>query len=120
MTTQLTAVRKGDWKLHLPIKEKVYAKFDVYAMDEDIYPLGETQLYNLKKDIGETKNVADRHPEIVQELLALAEETRNDIGDYDRIGKGARFFDPQPKRSDINNRNQPPKNSKKNRKKKRN
>ena len=31
----------------------------------------------------------------------LAEEVREDIGDYDRIGKGARFFDPQPKRPDI-------------------
>ena len=102
MTTQLIAVRKGDWKLHLPVKEKVFSQFEVYSKVEDIYPLGEIQLYNLKKDIGETTNVAAQHPDIVKELLALAETAREDIGDYDRIGKGARFYDPQTKRPDIN------------------
>ena len=117
MTTQLVAVRKGDWKLHLPITEKVYQQFDVYAKNEDIYPLGETQLYNLKSDLGETTNVAAQHPEIVQELLALAETARDDIGDYNRVGKGARFYDPQPIRPDINN-NVNKKNKKKKHKKK--
>ena len=46
-------------------------------------------------------NVAEKHPEMVKELEALAEKVRDDIGCYDRIGKGARFYDPQPKRSDI-------------------
>ena len=37
----------------------------------------------------------------VQDLTALADWARNDIGDYDRIGKNARFFDPQKRRPDI-------------------
>ena len=101
MTTQLMAVRKGDWKLHLPVKEKVFGKFEVYSKEEDLIPLNELRLYNLKQDIGETTNVAKENPELVKELQALAEEARNDIGDYNRIGKGARFYDPQPKRPDI-------------------
>ena len=35
------------------------------------------------------------------ELLKLAEWARSDIGDYDRIGTGARFYDDEPKRPDI-------------------
>lgn len=99
--TQLVAVRKGDWKLHLPLKEKTFGNWDVFTMDKDILDPSQGRLYNLKTDIGETTDVAAKHPEVVEDLLALAEEVRDDIGDYDRIGKGARFFDPQPKRPDI-------------------
>jgi len=45
--------------------------------------------------------VADKNPDVVRRLLALAEQASNDIGDYDRIGKGARFHGPAPKRPDI-------------------
>ena len=47
-------------------------------------------------NIGETTDVFATHPDVVKDLLALAESAREDIGDYNRIGKGARFFDPQP------------------------
>ena len=50
--------------------------------------------------MGETTDVAAQHPEIVAELLRLAEQARDDIGDYDRIGAGARFYDPEPRRPD--------------------
>ena len=58
-------------------------------------------LYDLSTDIGEKTNVADRHPEVVAELMKHVEYARNDIGDFNRKGKNARFFDPQPPRSDI-------------------
>ncbi len=45
------SIRNGDWKL--------IALFE-----------GELELYNLKDDIGETRNLAERHPEKVQSLLA--------------------------------------------------
>lgn len=99
--TQLVAVRQGDWKLFLPLKKKTFGNWDVYTKDEDISDHRKARLYNLKTDIGETTNVVEQYPGIVEELLALAESVRDDIGDYDRIGKGARFFDPQPKRPDI-------------------
>jgi Holliday junction resolvase-like predicted endonuclease len=38
--------------------------------------------------------------EVVAELLKQIEVARADIGDHDRIGKNARFFDSQPRRAD--------------------
>ena len=42
-----------------------------------------------------------QHPSVVKDLLELAEHAREDIGDVDRIGTNARFFDDDPKRPDI-------------------
>ena len=39
------------------------------------------ELYDVDADIGETKNVAAEHPEVVERLLALAEQARGDLGD---------------------------------------
>ncbi|WP_207534130.1 sulfatase family protein [Desertivirga arenae] len=60
------ALIKGEWKY---IEPKDGAKVNPGARIE----LGnnpEAQLYNLKTDIGETNNVAMKHPEIVAELAA--------------------------------------------------
>ena len=51
--------------------------------------------------VGETTDVAGAQPDVVRELLLLADEARSDIGDYDRAGEDARFFDDQPRRPDI-------------------
>ncbi len=61
----------------------------------------EIQLFDLKNDISESKNIAQEHPEIVKRLMKSIETARKEIGDCDRIGEGARFFDPEPKRPDI-------------------
>lgn len=61
----------------------------------------EVQLFNLEDDIGETANVVDKHPEIVKRLMASIESVREELGDCDRIGTGARFFDSEPKRPGI-------------------
>ena len=95
--TNLHAVRSGKWKLVLP-REKP-TKPDWYAFN---YPLTEgvpeMQLYNLETDIGETHNVAVEHPNIVDRLMKLIEKGRHDLGDFNKIGTGARFFDePKPK-----------------------
>lgn len=58
-------------------------------------------LFDLEADLSETTNLAEKHPNVVAEMLRLAEWAREDIGDEDRIGKNARFYDPQPKRPDI-------------------
>ncbi len=46
------AIRQGEWKL-------IFLK------------TGQRELYNLKTDLGETKNVAAAHPEVVEKLTAL-------------------------------------------------
>ena len=47
-------------------------------------------LHDLENDIGETTNVAEAHPEIVQRLMALAEKAREDLGDLNRPGRNQR------------------------------
>jgi hypothetical protein len=47
-------------------------------------------LYNLDADIGEKNNVADENPDVVRRLLVLAEDARDDLGDFDREGKNQR------------------------------
>ena len=63
----LEAVRHGPWKLRLQDK----------------------QLYNLESDIGEAENVAQNHPEIVQQLLQLADKMDDDLGQQ-AVGPGCR------------------------------
>ena len=62
---ELQAVRKGPWKLHLSDRKVFYS----YVKDRGS---GGLELYNLDTDIGETKNVAKEHPEVVSDLLKLA------------------------------------------------
>ncbi len=65
---QLEAVRDARWKLRLKGRE----------------------LYDLQTDIGESKNVANEHPEVVRRLLALATKARADLGDGERQGEHQR------------------------------
>jgi arylsulfatase len=39
------------------------------------------ELYNLDTDIGESKNIAEKHPEVVRRLQALGEQMRLELGD---------------------------------------
>ncbi len=48
------------------------------------------QLFDLQADIGETTDVAARHPDVVKRLLALAESARADLGDGSKAGKNQR------------------------------
>lgn len=52
----------------------------------------ELALYDLAADVGETTDVAARHPEVVKRLSDLAEVARDDLGDtlQKRTGKGVR------------------------------
>ena len=95
--TRLQAVRSGKWKLHLP-GPRLWPQ---YAKEEDMGPVEQPMLFDLHAEIAERTNVAEANPEVVRQLLALAEQARTDIGDHDRIGEGARFFDKAPKRPDI-------------------
>ncbi len=92
---ELQAVRSGDWKLFFPHtarsmigqapgKDGIPGKYKALPVA--------LELYNLRDDLGETKNVAAENPEMVKKLQALAEEARADMGDKltNRVGKGTR------------------------------
>ena len=76
---RLEAVREGDWKLSVAG--------------------GAPQLYNLRDDIGEAQNVADKHPAIVARLKTLMDGMKDDLG-LSGIGPGCRplgrVTNPQP------------------------
>ncbi|MHC4628836.1 MAG: sulfatase family protein [Planctomycetota bacterium] len=80
---QLQAVRSGRWKLYLPLEAK-WQNFSGRTA------ASAAELYDLKADIGEKRNLAREHPDIVTRLLSLAEKAREDLGDIDRPGTNQR------------------------------
>ena len=58
------AVRSGDWKYH---------KKQFYTVSKKVRKELGPALYNLKDDIGETKNLIDQHPEIAAEMAIALE-----------------------------------------------
>ena len=101
--THLQAVRSGKWKLHLPrpANPPWTPDWARHIAPKDVFEIKSPILFDMEKDIGEQDDVADKNPEVVEKLRELAEWARNDIGDYNRIGKNARFFDPQSPRPDV-------------------
>lgn len=67
---ELQAVREGPWKLRLPdLKElRTWTEIDVGT--------NEIELYHLNRDLGETKNVADENPDVVKQLMEIAESAK--------------------------------------------
>jgi len=55
---ELRAYRKGDFKLHL------------FNQPQGGEPLETPELYNLRRDLGEKDNIADKHPEVVADILS--------------------------------------------------
>src|SRR5262245_399463 len=79
---ELHAVRSGEWKLHLP---HPYQHLEQVGGDGKpgryVRQDQELALFDLEKDMGETRNVADKNPEVVKKLMAFAERARADLGD---------------------------------------
>lgn len=99
--THLDAVRSGKWKLVFPRpgrdeSEWLLSKGGAF-LGEILEPVTELSLYDLEADIGERDNVASAHPDVVERLEALADKARAELGDYDRMGSGVRFFEDGPK-----------------------
>lgn len=94
----LQAVASGDghWKLYLPHSYRTLAGHPggTNGIPVKYQPakISVPELYDLQNDLGETTDVAAQHPEIVQRLLALAEQARDDLGDTftQRVGHGLR------------------------------
>ncbi len=101
--THLQAVRSGKWKLHLPrpARPPWAPNWSRHIRPEDVVEIKQPLLFDLEADIGERHDVAAGHGEVVARLRKLAEQAREDIGDYNRVGRNARFFDAGPRRPDI-------------------
>jgi hypothetical protein len=63
--------------------------------------IAEPQLFDLTADPGETTNLAPRHPDIVASLSGRLEAARTELGDIDRTGRGAQFFDAGPRKLQV-------------------
>ncbi|MCA9216066.1 MAG: sulfatase, partial [Planctomycetales bacterium] len=81
---QLQAVRDRQWKLHFPHQYRTMAgkPGGTNGIPND-YEQRKTglELYDLKNDVSETTNVADKHPEIVARLKDAGEVARGLFGD---------------------------------------
>jgi arylsulfatase A len=95
---ELHAVTSGDgrWKLFLPHTYRTLAGrpggTNGIPANYEQRKLTAPELYDLTGDVEERRNLADQHPEIVQQLLACAERARADLGDSltQRKGTGVR------------------------------
>ena len=82
---ELHAVRSGRWKLHFP---HTYRTMMGQLPGQDGLPgkyntgvkIG-LELFDLESDIGESRNVADQHPDVVARLSHLADSMRSVLGD---------------------------------------
>jgi len=63
---EMQAVRSGRWKLVLPDLKEFYNYVDERGS-------GKVELYDLRADVGETENLAEREPEVVERLMGLVE-----------------------------------------------
>jgi arylsulfatase A len=81
---ELQAVRDRRWKLHFPHSYRTLGGRpggrNGLPADYREATIGAT-LFDLKRDIGESRNVANEHPEIVQRLMEHAERVRHELGD---------------------------------------
>jgi arylsulfatase A-like enzyme len=79
LADQLQAVRRGKWKLHLPL-ETIRGK----QVDRPL------RLIDLSTDPKETRDLSRKYPEVVRKLARLAEQARAELGDLNRRGHGQR------------------------------
>jgi arylsulfatase A-like enzyme len=79
----LQAVRHGHWKLHLPRSKEQLPFWD---KNKAFAGLERPVLYNLHVDQAETTNVAVDNPDVVRQLMNLAEAARKDLGEFMQRG----------------------------------
>jgi arylsulfatase A-like enzyme len=89
---ELQAVRSGRWKLHLPHDYDIHTPGNGGGRGKVSRQRIELSLFNLETDIGETTNVADQYPDVVNRLMKYVERARTDLGDSltGREGKNLR------------------------------
>ncbi len=81
----LKGIRKGYWKLVFPSVSQTYKKPGAIGFDgwpgrysQDSVRLA---LYDLRTDPGETYDLKEKYPEVLEQLSAIADRYRREIGD---------------------------------------
>lgn len=82
--TQLQAVRRGVWKLFVPLT--TFEQHPYFTKGHDNAPL----LFHLYEDPSSRNNRAQDYPQIVEQLMRDAKIARQELGDVDRTGLGQR------------------------------
>ena len=82
---ELHAVRYKKWKMYFP---HTYRTLNGREGGKNGYPvpyeyntMEKIELYDLSKDIGETNDIADKHPQIVEKIKLLSDQMRDRLGD---------------------------------------
>lgn len=92
--SELRAVRGGRYKLVLPHRSQVLDGAPGHGGEPGHYKQVDVPLalYDLVADVGETKDVAVQHADVVERLMEKAEVARDDLGDSltNRTGRGVR------------------------------
>ena len=79
--TTRTALRKGDWVLIPPYPGPAVNKMvNIELGNSESY-----QLYNLKEDLAEQQNLADSHPDKLEEMKAVFQDIRGDAGETEQL-----------------------------------
>ena len=87
-STALQAVRSGPWKL--AITPQYEGKGHFSEAEAGVGKVFTPKLYNLDEDLGETTDVAAKHPDVVTRLLGYTAEMEADLGVNKRNGPGVR------------------------------
>jgi len=92
---ELQAIRMGRWKLHFPHDYRTLSGRPGGTDGKpERYDRGEIglALFDLEKDVSETTDVKQDHPEVVEAIQRLADRMREDLGDATRgiAGSGRR------------------------------
>jgi arylsulfatase A-like enzyme len=79
---QLQAVRKGDWKLFLPLEVKQTRWNEILTEGAGQV----SKLVNLESDLQEQNDLSLKFPDKLEELSKIAQKIRQDLGDNDIQG----------------------------------
>jgi arylsulfatase A-like enzyme len=94
---ELQAVRMGNWKLHFPHTYRTLAGRPGGTGGTPA-PYEEARidlaLFDLAADVGESRNVAAQHPDVVKRMRELAEKMRAELGDSATGQKGSGVREP--------------------------